>query len=84
VALSAEELSLRGRAGAFKQHAMYDVRETTKPARDAQFAKLEAEVDPDGVLSPEERIRRAIALRRSRMQVLALRSAKVRRERARL
>jgi hypothetical protein len=41
VALSAEELSLRGRAGAFKQHAMYDVRETTKPARDAQFAKLE-------------------------------------------
>lgn len=43
------------------------------------MAKFEREVDPDGVLSPEERARRAEHLRKAHFQRLALKSARARR-----
>ena len=51
----------------------------TAPARRAAFAKFEQAVDPDGVLTPAERAKRAENLRRAHLQQMALRSAKVRR-----
>lgn len=51
----------------------------TAPARAALMARFEAEVDPDGVLPPQERQRRAEHLRRAYFQRLALKSARSRR-----
>jgi hypothetical protein len=51
------------------------------PAREGMTRKLEREVDPEGLLDPEELARRVASARRARMQQLALRSARVRRER---
>jgi truncated hemoglobin YjbI len=79
MSLSAEERSLRGRAGAYAQHAKHDVHETTAAARDAWLKSFEDAVDPEGTLPPAERHRRAIAARKSHMAVLALKSAKARR-----
>ncbi len=76
------EMALRGRIGAYRLHALNDSREVTKPARAAFLARFEAEVDPDGVLAPEERQRRAQHARRAYFQQLALKSSRVRRARA--
>lgn len=54
----------------------------TKPARDALAAKFEAEVDPDGILDPDERARRAEHARRAHFHRMALASARARRRRA--
>ncbi len=51
----------------------------TAPARQAVFDKYEREVDPDGVLTPEERTTRAAHARRAYMLRLALKSAEARR-----
>lgn len=72
--------SLRGRIGAFAQHARYDTKETTAAARAAFLAKFEQEVDPDGTLSVPERHRRAVARRREYFARLALASALARRQ----
>jgi hypothetical protein len=50
----------------------------TAPAFAARIAKFEAQADPDGVLSPEERRRRAGYLMKADMQRLALKSSRVR------
>ena len=80
--LTPAELSLRGRAGAFAQHAKHDVRETTQAARDAFLRRFEDEVDPDRKLTESERRRRALAARKAHMTLLALKSAQARRRRA--
>ena len=72
-------VSLRGRLGAHTLHATHDSRELTARARTAFLARFEREVDPDGVLPPDERARRADHARRAYMTRLALRSAEVRR-----
>ena len=74
--LSPAERSLRAQLAAHAMHARHDARETTTAARAARF---EAEVDPDGILSPEERRRRAEHARRAYFTRLALASAKARR-----
>ena len=76
------EMALRGRIGAFRLHATHDPRATTARARVAFLARFEAEVDPERVLEPEERQRRALAARRAYVAQLALRSARARRRRA--
>lgn len=76
------EMALRGRIGAHSLHARYDPRDTTAAARRAFLDRFEREVDPDRVLSPGERARRARHLRSAYFTRLALRSAKVRRQRA--
>lgn len=56
-----------------------DVLARTAPGRRAADARFERQVDPDGVLMPHDRARRAEHARRAYFQQLALRSAKARR-----
>jgi hypothetical protein len=71
--------SLRARLGAHALHAkVTDPKAHTEPARKAWFARFEHEVDPRGVLTPEERSRRAEHAMRAHMSRLALKSAQVR------
>lgn len=84
--MSASERSQRARIAALSQWAQVEDRtaRTAKAraaARAASQARFEAEVDPDGVLSPAERAIRADFARRAYMARLALKSAQTRRER---
>lgn len=74
-----EQRALRSRLAAYRLHATHDPKETTKKAREAFAARFEREADPEGVLSPEERARRAEAARRAYFTGLALRSSRARR-----
>ena len=76
--LSPQEATLRGRIGAYALHARYDSREVTAPARAKFLSRFEDEVDPDRLLSPEERQRRAEHARRAHFARLAYASAKAR------
>lgn len=72
--LSAEQRRLRAKAAAYSMHAAGKT--NTRPAFAARMAKLEAEVDPDGRLSPDERNRRAHQLLKARMAALSLKASK--------
>ena len=72
------EKSLRHQLAAHAMHAVHDSRETTKAAREANDARFERQVDPEGKLSPPERRVRAAHARKAYMLQLAYRSAKVR------
>jgi hypothetical protein len=73
----------RARIGAYTLHAnCADPKAHTAPARRAFLGKFEQQVDPNGLLSPGERLRRAQLARKAHMQRLALRSAQSRRMRA--
>jgi hypothetical protein len=78
--LSPSQRSLRARIGAHTLHASHDSREVTAKARAAFLERFEREVDPDGVLSVDERQRRAEHARRAYMATLALKSARARRK----
>ena len=56
----------------------------TANARKAALDRFEREVDPEGVLLPQERAKRAEHLRKAYFARLALKSAQVRRRRASL
>ncbi len=81
--LDPERASLLGRIGAHKLHATHDSRDVTAKARATFLARFEWEVDPDFVLSVEERARRANHARRAHFARLALASADARRKKAR-
>lgn len=70
---------LRSRMGGYMLHATHDSAEVTKPARAAFLARFETQVDPDGLLSEEERTKRATAARKAYFTKLALKSAETRR-----
>jgi hypothetical protein len=53
----------------------------TRPAREGFYAKFEREVDPDGLLTPRERAKRAEFARKAHMQRMALKSVQARRRR---
>ena len=74
---------IRAQIGAYSLHAKYDSREITKNARAAFLSKFETDVDPEGKLPKEERLRRATMARRAHFKRLALLSAKARAIRAR-
>ena len=74
--------ALWGRIGAYRMHSLHSARDTTRAARAAFMSRFEREVDPDGVLEPEDRAARAEAARKAYMLELAMRSAAVRRKRA--
>ena len=76
---SQAERSLRARLAAYALHAQHDPRETTANGRAAFLARFDREVDPRGLLEPEERRRRAEQARRAYFTRLALASAKARR-----
>jgi len=75
------ERTLRARIGAYTLHARRNPLETTAKARRAFLSKFETEVDPEGLLAPAERQRRAEAARKAHFTRLALRSAQARRKR---
>jgi hypothetical protein len=77
------ERSLSARAAAYARAARYDGREVTAKARAAVWEGYLFDVDPDHQLAEPERIRRAEALRKSKLYLAALKSAKVRRTRVR-
>lgn len=74
--LTPEQRSLRARIGAFALHAQGGT--STKAGTAAFLRRFEAEVDPDGVLAPEERTRRAFLARRAYFAKLALSSSRAR------
>ncbi len=76
---SPAERSLHARMAAHAMHAQHDARVTTVNGRAAFLARFEREVDPDGVLDPQERARRAEHARRAYMASLSLAAAKARR-----
>lgn len=76
-----EERSRNARIAAYARAAQYDGRDVTRKARETFIAQFEQQVDPDGVLAPEERRRRAEAARKSHMLRLAAKSAKARKAR---
>jgi hypothetical protein len=82
VSLTPEQRTLRAQIGAHAMHASHDSREITAPARAAFRNSFERQVDPDGVLSPDERARRTAHALKSHMYALALKSAKARAKRA--
>jgi hypothetical protein len=73
-------MAARGRIGAHVTHSRHDARELTAPAREAFLAKFEREVDPDELLSSDERRRRAEHARRAHMARIARLSAIARRK----
>lgn len=72
--------SQRGRMGAHTVHAQGKT--NTAPARAAFDARFEREVDPDGVLTPFERAKRAEHARRLHFTRLAAASAKARKKKS--
>jgi len=75
------ERSLRGRIGAYRLHATHDSGQTSAPGRLAFLASFELLVDPDGLLPPAERARRAAHARSAHFTRLAYLSARARRTR---
>lgn len=73
------ERTMRARLAAHCLHAQRDSRELTAPGRAAFLRRFEREVDPDGLLSPDERARRAGHARSAYFTRLALKSARARR-----
>lgn len=67
-----------GQIGAHIMHSRHCGREVTKAARDEFLSSFERQVDPDGVLNPEERARRAAHARSAHFARLALLSAQKR------
>jgi len=80
--LTPSERTLRARLAAYALHSQVDSREHLKPARRGFIERFERQVDPDGVLAPAERQRRATAALKAHMTTLALKSAKARRKAA--
>jgi hypothetical protein len=74
--------SQRARLAAHVLHSKVDGKAHTEPARTAFLSKFEAEVDPQGILDPAERARRAEHARKAHFLRMALKSAKARRLRA--
>jgi len=78
--LTPVERSLRARTASLTSWANTpDVQARTRPGRDAAFERFEREVDPTGLLSPEERVRRAKYAQQAHMALLAYKSARARR-----
>ena len=75
-------MALRGRIGGYATSSRHDP--GTRPPRLARVrASFERKVDPEGVLAPEERVRRAEAARQAHYHKLAYLAAKKRREKRR-
>jgi hypothetical protein len=67
---------MRSRVAAYALHAQGGT--STHAASMAFLSRFDREVDPDGLLTPEERTRRAAWARKSYMTSLALKASKKR------
>lgn len=74
------ERSLRASIASHHKWANTDAVEGTKAARAAFLDRFDREVDPEGVLPPAERARRAKHARSAHFKALALKSAQARRK----
>lgn len=83
MSLTPAQRSLRASIAANARLANEDPVAMTAPARKAFLDRFEKQVDPDGVLDPAERARRAEHARKAHFKRLALASARARAERAR-
>lgn len=77
--LTPEQRVLRARKAGLTTHARHDSKAIAARARNGFLARFEREVDPDGQLPPEERLRRAKLARKAYMTGLALKSSQARR-----
>jgi len=85
MALTPEQRSRNARIAAHAMHAKHDSRQTSAPGRRAFLIdKFENQVDPNKVLDPQERARRAEHARKAYFQQLALKSVAARRARSRM
>lgn len=83
MSLTDSERKLRAEIAAHESWASTpDRSERTAPARRAFAEQFERQVDPDGILEPAERTRRAESARKAHYKRLALKSAKARRLKA--
>jgi hypothetical protein len=80
--LTPEPRSQRGRIGGYALHSKVDSTAHTAAAREAFLSRFEREVDPEGILDPEERVRRAAHARKAYFARLAFLSAKARARKA--
>lgn len=76
--MTPEQRVLRARIAAHSRWAKQDPREGTAVARAAFLDRFEHEVDPDHLLSPQERLRRAGSARKAYFARLALASSRAR------
>lgn len=77
-----KEQSLAGKIAAHTRWSRVDDRSAaTAPARRAFMERFEDQVDPQRILSPDERARRAESARQAYFAELALKSAQARRRR---
>ena len=74
--LTPQQRSLRARQAAIAMHVAG--RTNTGPATKAFLDRWERQVDPDGILAPDERARRARMALRAHMLRLAYRSSRAR------
>ena len=79
MALTHEQAVAAGRLGAHRLHA--SGKTNTAPARRAFDKRFEDEVDPDRVLAPDVRAKRAEHARKAHFIEMAAKSAKARRKR---
>lgn len=79
--LSPEERRQRARIAAHSMHSRHDTEAVTAHGREAFLKSFEAQVDPEGTLTPEERARRAQHALKAHMARLSLQSARARRAR---
>lgn len=75
--------STLGRIGAYTMHATHDTKVVSAPGRAAAEARFEKQVDPEGVLEPAERARRAEMARKAHFSRMGLASAQARRRKNR-
>lgn len=76
------ERSMRAKLAAHQRWAKEDPRNAMKEARRGLESKFERDADPEGVLDPAERHRRAEHLRKAHFLKLSLASAQARRRKA--
>jgi hypothetical protein len=77
MSLTPAERTLRARAAALVMHSRGLT--NTAAATAAQLGRFEREVDPDGILPPDERAKRAAQARRAAMSKLSLKASQARR-----
>jgi hypothetical protein len=76
--LTPEQRTQRARLAAYALWSKADPVAHTQPARRAFMERFERQVDPEGVLEPAERARRAEYARKQYFASLALKSSRVR------
>lgn len=82
MSLTQSERTLRAQIAAHESWAHTEDRPArTANARKAMLDKFETQVDPEGILSPAERAKRAEHARKAHFKRLALKSAQARRRR---